>query len=684
MADVIVNPLESRRMATQGIRPLQNRHEYGELQKTGQQMANSMLKIYEETKVNLKNSYLADYKKKVQEFESKLQYDDSYYKDPSKMAGLKEELSMMKDEFKKMGEDVEFFQEDYDEIANIEDSLDLRAETAYQTKYTNWRETELKEDYLAGQLQNAQNNRTTMMLGHRGDAVNDFNSNLKSYERGINNDYLTEEEAIKTSLGERIDLITGNVMSYTNKENALAIYNQMANMTFEEFREHYKDTIYKLNGKTYDLTDMEYEAFKRSIGAGIRSANARKSAEELNSKVQQGKDLKKRQEEPVETALKEFKVTADERIADRQDAIIGALNNKYGTNYNISISQEENVRTLETLADLGYKIPTIDKNKYFYQVDIINNSEYITEGMFGLYRDYQEVALGFKPELAENIMNSRTEIKDFDVPVGYRVGEAYMKSRATQSLMDSIYTPQNKQIIKNNKDVGFDVLSQMKLFESSGIETDYARMGDFGTAIALGHDLSTKFNMTLAGNMQALKLNANNSVNNERLYQDTQKLINDTALIMLYEKTGGIVPSEFLDIDKDLVEGSSFDNISSNSKKAKIYNLITKDEDFQKELIQRVTPAFKEITAGLGFLDVGNGQMLVVNEKYNQEIEAKGIRNYIQANKFRTKEGLVVPAKEVKAKGYLNKDSCTFTYQGQPLYIDGQPAIYTFGQGEKE
>ena len=684
MAERFINPLESQPLVNSVVQAPRLNHQYGATQKMGQDISNSLLKVYEESKVNLKNSYLSDYMKDINEFESKMQYDKSYYQDPTKIAELKEKLRTKQLEFRKMAEELEFFPEDMEDITSKTDTLNLRVDTAYKTKYTQWREQELKEDFVANQFQKAQNNKTNMMLGYGKEAVDGLHNDIKSYENGIDNDYLTEEQAIKNSLSDRLDLITANVMSYAEKPDAMNAYQQMANMTFEEFRENYKDMIFKLKGKEYDFTEMEYEAFKRSISSGLRSANARKNAEELNSKVQQGKDLKKRQEEPVETALNDFRVSADERIADRPDAIIGALNNKNTTDYKITGNWEEDVRMLETLNDLGYKIPTIDKNKYFYQVDIINNSEYIAEGMFGLYKDYQEVALGFPDELAENIMNSRTEFKDYDVPVGYRMEKAYMQSGATQSLVDSIYTPQNKQIIKNNKDVGFNVLSQMELFESNEVETDYTRMGDFGTVIALGHDLSTKYNMTLAGNMQALKLNANNSVNNERLFLDANKLLNDTALIMIYEKTGGIVPSEFLDIGKDLIEGSTFDNIDSKSKKAKVYHLITQDEDFQKELIQRVAPAFKEITAGLGFLDVGNGQMLIVNEKYNQEIEAKGIRNYIQHNKFRTKEGLVVPTKEVKAKGYLNKDSCTFTYQGQPLYVDGQTAVYTFGQGEKQ
>ncbi len=683
MAERFINPLESQPLVNSGVQAPRLNHQYGATQKMGQDISNSLLKVYEESKVNLKNSYLSDYMKDINEFESKMQYDKSYYQDPTKMVELKEKLRTKQLEFQKMAEELEFFPEDIEDITSKTDTLNLRVDTAYKAKYTQWREQEIKEDFIANQLQKAQNNKTNMMLGYGKEAVDGLHNDIKSYENGIDNDYLTEENAIKNSLSDRLDLITANVMSYSEKPDAMNIYQQMANMTFEEFRENYKDMIFKLKGKEYDFTEMEYEAFKRSIDNGLRKLNAKAKADELNSKVEQGKALKERQEQPVETALKEYKVSADERIADRPDAIIGAVNNKYGMLYKSSGNWKEDVRTLETLSDLGYAIPTIDSNKYFYQVNIINNSEYIAEGMFGMYKDFQEVALGFPDELSENIMNSRTKAEDFVVPVGARVGGAYMRSGATQSLMDSIYTPQNKEIIAENKNLGFDVLPNMELYEKDIINMETVRMGDFSTAVALGQDISTKYNMTLAGQIRAIKLNSKNDINTGRLYTDITKLVNDTALIMIYEKTGGVIPNEFLDVDDDLVKGSTFSDIKSE-KRNKVFRLIASDKRFQEELNQRVSPAFKEITQGLGFMDLGNGQMLVVNEKYQAETEAKGIRDYIQENKFTTKDGRIVPTKKIIAKGYLNKDSCTFTYQGQPLYIDGKTAIYTFGKGDKE
>ena len=687
MAERFITPLESKQLTSPHIsEPIRFNHEYGRVQKIGEDLSANLLKMYEESKANLKASYMSDYQREINEFESKLQYDKSYYQDPSKIAELKERLQLKKDEFTKMAEDMEFFSEDMDEINNATDTLNLRVETAYKTKYVNWREQEIKEDYLAEQLQKAQNNRTTMMLGYRENAVNDFHSTVKSFEKGINNDYLTEENAIKDSLGDRLDLITANVMSYTNKENAMAIYEQMSKMTFEEFRESYKDTIFKLNGKNYDLTDMEYEAFKRAIDNGARSLRIRQAAEQLNLKVDAAKRLKKERDEPVETSWETLRLTADERIADRPDSIVLATNYKYGTNFEFTGDYKEDAKTLQLINDLGLEIPTIDKNSYYNNVKIMNESQYIDDGYNGLLMDFEEAALGFEDEVAENIMNSRTNPKDFACPVGYRVAKAYQNYENTNNLVNSIYTPQFRQVLIENKNLKFDVSGAMELYEKDR-ESELYRTGDFSTSIVLQNDTKQRYNMTTSGKLRALKLNSKNDVNTGRLYTDLRDLRNDLALNMIYNKTEGIVPEKFLDNlsseNNKLPKGTTINELGAD-KKATLFRLIASDDDFKKELDERFKPVFNEVTEGLGFLDVGNGQMLVVSEKHSSEIEAKGIRDFIQGNKFTDSQGRIVPKKGVIAKGYLNKDSCTFAFEGQPLYIKGKLAVYTFGEGDKK
>lgn len=666
MADVIINPLESRLMATQGIRPLQNRHEYGELQKTGQQMANSMLKIYEETKVNLKNSYLADYRKKVQEFESKLQYDDSYYKDPSKMAGLKEELSMMKDEFKKMGEDVEFFQEDYDEIANIEDSLDLRVETAYQTKYTNWRETEIKEDYLAGQLQNAQNNRTTMMLGHREDAVNDFNSNLKSYERGIKNDYLTEEEAIKTSLGERIDLITGNVMSYTNKENALAIYNQMANMTFEEFREHYKDTIYKLNGKTYDLTDMEYEAFKRSISSGMAEVNRKVKAQEELSKAKEEAHRQEVMKKPAEWATKTLNMKWGDPYAPVLNEFMTlAANNKYGADFE-SAYDVIKYNLPPVGLEAGFNLPVELYNDVNSSGEIIMNewSKKWDEGCSGrdetLQRAYMDSGLGQGVHPAINYQTGKT----------YFYGKGYFRT-----LYNEIYQQPYNELAQ--------------AFEKQNINISNTLYDVNRTIAAVPNKAGQEMlrikktvNLTMFGELQGLRQAGQYDERVRAMSEGIDKISSQTLIKIIFDETGGVVTEDIADeLDlKDDTIGMSLANLSP-TKKQEMLNYMTTNEKVIEKFNKMFEPAFREYTEGYKAIDLGNGNLGYIKSRRSVGDLENQLQDIVKNGNLKTSVGDIPPAKKIKIRTYTEENKVVFTYRNEItgkdeiLEKDGEPYV---------
>lgn len=691
MAERFINPLESQPLVSGGVQAPRLNHQYGAIQKTGQDISNSLLKIYEESKVNLKNSYLSDYMKDVNEFESKMQYDKSYYQDPSKIAELKERLETKQNEFKKMAEELEFFPEDMEEITSRTDALNLRVDTAYKTKYTQWREQELREDFLANQQQTFINIGTEMLLGYSDKAVKSFINNTNSLSRGIKADQITEEEAAGMCIRNRAKLIEDNVLSYANTEEAEKIYEEMARMTSKDFVEKYKDLIFNLEGKEYSFTEYEYGIFRNAISSGLQRVRAKREAVDFATKIEQGKYEKNKIDKPLTAAFQELGVAWGTPIATRPDVMILATNNANNLDFPITGNPTEDFETLKEISKLGIPIITTDKNEYFESKEALNNGQYPELGLLAYSKDVIERTAGIEDtELKENIINSLSGINDTYIPNGYRTLTACKEYKATFDAISNIFSPQNIEILKNPNTKNFSVIPSMEIYELNQQYKDVRDYTNSPTMMSRGKNAPTpvnqkrKYDMLVAGKMAILKQNSTNDVNTKRLSDDLEKMANAMAKVMIYNKLNGVIPKDLLDDlstgKEKLPEGTTINELSAD-KQTMFYKIMSNEKNFQKEFNREFEPVFNEITKGLGFLEIGNGRTLIVPEKFATEENAGAIVDYIKSNTLRTKDGRIVSPKSVKVKSFLNEDNIMFTYGvGEELYTNnGKMAIYHLG-----
>ena len=691
MAERFINPLESQPLVNSGVQAPRLNHQYGATQKMGQDISNSLLKVYEESKVNLKNSYLSDYMKDINEFESKMQYDKSYYQEPTKMVELKEKLRTKQLEFQKMAEELEFFPEDMEDITSKTDTLNLRVDTAYKTKYTQWREQELKEDFLANQYQTFINIGNEMMLGYSERATKSFIDNTNSLSRGIRADQITEEDAAKMCIQNRAKLIEDNVLSYANTPEAENIFKEMSKMTAGEFVEKYKDLIFKLEGKEYNFTEYEYGVFKNAISSGIQRLKAKKDAEEFNTKIEQGKYEKNKIEKPLTAALQELGVPWGTQISTRPDVMILATNNANNLDFPITGNATQDIETLKEISKLGIPIITTDKNEYFESKEALNNSQYPELGLMAYSKDVIERTAGVEDaELKENIINSMSKVDDSAIPTGYRYLTACEDFGATYDTTRNIFSPQNMEILKNSNTKNFSVIPSMEIYEVNEQYKSVRSYTSSPTSMTRGINTpgpitqSSKYKRTTAGKMAIIKQNSTNDTNTKRLCDDLEKMANAMAMVMIYNNLNGIVPKDLLDDlstgKEKLPEGTTINELSAD-KQTIFYKMMSNEKNFQKELDRKFTPVFNEMTKGLGFLEVGNGRTLIVPENFATEENAKAIRDYVNSKTLRTKDGRIVSPKSVKIKSFLNEDNIIFTYgEGEELYTDnGKMAIYHLG-----
>lgn len=666
MAERFINPLESQPLVNSGVQAPRLNHQYGATQKMGQDISNSLLKVYEESKVNLKNSYLSDYMKDINEFESKMQYDKSYYQDPTKMVELKEKLRTKQLEFQKMAEELEFFPEDMEDITSKTDTLNLRVDTAYKTKYTQWREQELKEDFVANQFQKAQNNKTSMMLGYGREAVDGLHNDIKSYENGIDNDYLTEEQAIKNSLSDRLDLITANVMSYAEKPDAMNVYQQMTNMTFEEFRENYKDMIFKLKGKEYDFTEMEYEAFKRGISSGMAEINRKAKAQEELTKAKEEAHRQDVMKNPVKWATQQLNMGWGEPYAFRLDEFMTlSANNKYGAKFTNAYDI------------IKYNLPPVGLEKGFNLPDeIYNNVNSTGEIIMNEWgRVYEDGCSGREETLQRAYMDSGLG-QGVHPAINYQTGKTYYQGKGYfRYLYNEIYQQPYNELAqafeKQNINISNSLYDVSRTISSVTNKAGQEMLG-----------IKKTVNLTMFGELQGLRQAGQYDERVRAMSEGIDKISSQTLIKIIFDETGGVVTEDIadeLDLKDDNI-GMSLASLSP-TKKQEMLNYMTTNEKVIEKFNEMFEPAFREYTEGYKAVDLGNSNLGYIKSKRSVGDLENQLQDIVKNGNLKTSVGDIPPTKKIKIRTFTEENKVVFTYKNEItgkdeiLEKDGKPYV---------
>lgn len=628
-------------------------------------------KIRQLGKENLAESFLTEYSAAVNEFNSKVRYDKTYYENGNKYNELKNVLSDKYELFKKTAQDQEFTDIELEKISNKVKEFDLLAETSFGTKYTSYREEQEKQNFLTLQIKKTENQNTEMFQGRRETAIKGFKSSLKEMETAVNNNFIDEPKALEEAIKQKRNLINSSVLSNLDNQTELA---RLSNLSFEEFQKEYQDLNFKLKNNDMTISSDDYKVFKASIEAAHQEIKRRGKANELYTKKEALELEANLREKPVESALDTLQISAFEPISLSLDKVgTVATNYKYGTQY----------KSIKDVVNDGIQPITIQKG-FNDKLSIYDNPQASSYEIMGArQQEYIEYVAGESQDIQESVFNGQysgdTEAK---VPIGYRISLSYFNYGPTKDLYDKVYTPGNRAALENYKNVELNAGANLEIYEARNYkETEtYKNYVAGASPLQLNKIMTSEppkgyySELSLGGKLKALKLAGINDENSKTLSSDLEKFLKDLTIVMIEEKTGGI-------LTKDLAKQSGIDESDipisqlSNNQKQKVINYMTSTDEFQEELTRRFEPVFNEITQGIQSIDTGYGYFCNISSEFDGEKAAKGIRNIIETEKLTTKEGQIPSSKWIKPISYLNKNQMVLTFQGEVLRKDGKPYV---------
>ncbi len=622
-------------------------------------------------KENLVESFLSEYHSKINEFNSKLRYDDSYYKTGSKYNELKKILSKDYETFKEAAKNQGFTESEIETVSNKAREYDLSAETNFGIKYTNYREAQERQNFLAIQLKKAQNQNTEMFMGMRGQAIKGFGVSVSDIERAIDNGFIGEAEALKEAIVQKRNLIQNNVMSFQNMPAELERLNKLS---FEEFQEEYKDLSFKIKNNQMGISSEDYQVFKNAISSTYAEIKRKNKAADIYTKVEFEKDKRERIKNFGKVATENLGMTAYDTYSSKlPEYSVQATNNKYGTNY----------KSIEEIISDG-NLPQTIQVGFNDKLGIINNSESSSEEvMKARAEEYTEFVEGYNTEIVENVMNGQY-LDEANIPVGARVTMAYYNQGEAKDLFDKTYTPTNRSILENYQGIELNVGANTEIYDSEETrKSEFQKNYIAGASpLQLQKILSTEkprgsfSDLSLGGKMQGIKLAGAYDKNAFRLSKDIEMFAKDITILMVEESTNGIL-TEDLAKELKISEKNIGVPISqlTRDQKQKVISTLMENKEFQKEFKRRFEPAFNEITNGIQTVDTGYGHFVNISSELDGENIAKAMRAKIEKGEFTTKEGLKPPTNKIIPRTYLNKNKAVFTFNGEVLYIGNKPYV---------
>lgn len=650
---------------------------YGaKMSQVSMELSDRLYKVKQLGKENLYGSFIEEYNSKINEFNSKLMYDDNYYKDGAQYGNLTKELGDMYETFKKTAQDQGFTDIEFEDVRNKIKDLDLGVETAFTTKYTEYRENQEKENFLALQIKKAENQNTFMFQGKKDTAEKSFKSSIYDMSKAIDNDYITQPKALEECIKQKGNLISSNVMSALNDPYELE---RLRNLSFEDFQKEYKNLEFNLKGNHIEISSGDYEIFKKSLNDVDSELQRRAKANELNTKVKAVELEYNLRNKPVEKATETLMMSSYESYSSRLDEVgTLATNFKFGSNY----------KNLDEIVDDGVLITTIQKD-FNDQLSIYTNPNASSvEIMNARAREYREYVNGYSERITENVMNGQYFDYENLPPIGARAVGAYFQRGYTADLYDSIYTASNRQKLENYKDVKLETEDSLAMYQikNLALNPDRDKRGlDDSTRIALGEEYRlSEYELTMSGKLKGLEIAAKNDGNAEALLKDLKTFLRDTTIIMIEEATGGVVTKDlFLRAGLDKTDiGKPISQLEKQDK-LKVIAAFQSEDDFQEGLIRRFEPVYNEMTAGIQTVDLGRGNFCNVSSEVDAEKFAKSIDSLIETGGLHTKNSLTPPSKDIKVQSYIGSDKVIFTFQGEPLYLDGKKCVVDLSNFKK-
>lgn len=677
----IIKPIKARRMVSGAS--VQTPNVTGGIGVT-RQLASGIANIatrYQNIKLNnektLGESLVASSQAEVSGFISKMKYDESYYKNEDKLSILNKKLDEMGKAYQKSSLDNGFSKDVENAYMDKLQVIKSRLKDSFIQKNMAYNEGVEKQNFDMVQVLRARNQQSEMIEGNYKESILDFKGSIGDMDGAIKKGYISPGKAIEEIDKQKRKLIEARVLSI-NEESDLSTFEKM---TFEEFKEEFKDFEYEIGGNKLELTADDFKNYKKGIKTSLADIGRQKKAGQQISKVKEQEYQANLRKNPVKAATDELMLPAGIPYS-RSLLELGtkATNNALGTNY----------KNLNEVIDDGF-LPITIQEGFNSKSDIYNNSDLDGETIMKTRgEEYQEYVAGYD-KLEEPVMNGQYNSGEVDVPIGYRATRSYFAYGDFKNVFDATYVPANRKILDQFKDVKIDSVSNLSLYETK-TRTEGLLASEYKTGALSPLQLSKikepqkgQYTETGLGSMiTGLKIAAmQGDENAARLAKDMEMLLNDNMKLMVMEETGGILTDDLADdLKLDKYVGQP---LSALNKKdiGRVINSFSSDDDFQNRFKEKMAPALKEMTKGIQTIDVGNGKFINISDRYNPGKVAKTINAMVQNETFRTAEGLIPPGKDINFSSFLGEDKIIPMYEGKPLYINKKRAFIDLGGNDE-
>lgn len=610
----------------------------------------------------LGENFLASTENFLSEFEGKLKFDKTSWQSDEQLKATKEQFNTYLEEYKAIAE-----KQGYDpRIANayITAAQKRARETDFKflEKNVKYQEEQTKEYWLQGLDTKAQNNARNMTNGDYKKAFDGFFNRSNELYQGVKEGYLDPSKVVDEIVKERKNLVEANISSIVNQPGSLDVLKNMSKWNFQNFDAYYNQLNMRIEGQDLLLNEDDFKAFQTSVHTAMSRAKALAKADEENTKINALKAETKRYEQPLTTALKDFKVGANEPLYTRPEVFVAATNNANGTNF----------KNFEEIKMAGVAVPIIEKN--------LNDrsSEYNSEKLNGA-----EV-MGIRLKEAVELVGGWTNQDDQDyildstygngesvIPVGSVVTRAYATNKNFRKVYDSTYDATNREILKNIGPVDMD-MDIFPMIEGGVKASDILSFNGKPFEEYIENSTGAFFN--------ALNLSAiSGDLKSKRAVKDLEQLVKDKIILQVYNETGGIL-TEDLAKDTGIETGIGLPIASlSKSQKNKIIEVAMKDS--QKSITKsELGKTLKEVQKGFTTIDLGNMGYLNVGPGVDPDKTQKAIVGFTQTNDLLDENGRLVPKKQIRPMNQLGSNMIVLTYQGKPVYtVNKKKAILKVG-----
>ena len=494
-----------------------------------------------------------------------------------------------------------------------------------------------KKDSLLSIYNTSELGRNLISSGEIGEGRNLILNATKKIHESIKSGSISPEKGISLLNNLKNDSIQGETVNLINSFNGLSLdekeqeVKKLYDMDFNEF----KTTFEHYGNNNIILTEDEYNTFNNTLKTELDTITTKKKGLQEDIKIDEMKAENEKINNPLSTALKEFKVPKGTPLTYRPDILVQASNNKYKTNFS-------------SIDDLRLnQIPVISiQDNLNNKGDLCKNPDLEPQELLNMrIEEYNEVAKGHGEENERYILNSQYDPKKYKYTISYDEMQEIRKDNNGEyaNIYNKIYTKENKQFLNSVEKVNIQALDFIKDEELKNKMLGLSQSGAF--------DRDKEFS-----------------------YQNINNRIEHILKLKVLEYTGGIVDKSILKKTKLQLNGG--ENIADlNTSQQQTYFMeVLNQREFKKSAIfgsnifDEIQEDLKQIINVQSKNDYGYntkyGSFILNKQMEGEQIE-KTLNKYIYDTEFYTPNKKIAP----KSKIYVNTVGNTifFNYGGEQL-----------------